>query len=213
MGTVEILDRIRNHVVNLELEATPKAVQEALDARVPPLKILTDGLSKGVEMVGEKFEAGEYFLSELIMAGEIMKAGVALLNPYLKREAVKSLGTIVLGTVKDDIHDIGKNIFGTLIQSAGFNVFDLGVDVAADRFISAVKEYDANILGMSALVTTTMTHMAEVVKAVEQAGLRTKVRIIAGGAPVTDDYAKKIGADAGVNDAIQGIEVCKRWMV
>ena len=213
MGTVEILDRIRNHVVNLELEASPQAVQEALDARIPPLEILTDGLSKGVEMVGEKFEAGEYFLSELIMAGEIMKAGVALLNPYLKREAVKSLGTIVLGTVKDDIHDIGKNIFGTLIQSAGFNVFDLGVDVAADRFISAVKEYDANILGMSALVTTTMTHMAEVVKAVEQAGLRTKVRIIAGGAPVTDDYAKKIGADAGVNDAIQGIEVCKRWMV
>ena len=143
---METLEKIRNHVVNLELDAIRRTVQEALDAGIPAIQILTEGLSKGVEIVGKKFEGEEYFLSELIMAGETMKAGVAVLDPHLKKEAVKSLGTIVLGTMKGDIHDIGKNIFGTLARSGGFNVVDLGVDVSADEFVETAKKNNADII-------------------------------------------------------------------
>jgi len=209
---METLEKIRNHVVNLELDAIRRTVQEALDAGIPAIQILTEGLSKGVEIVGKKFEGEEYFLSELIMAGETMKAGVAVLDPHLKKEAVKSLGTIVLGTMKGDIHDIGKNIFGTLARSGGFNVVDLGVDVSADEFVETAKKNNADIIATSSLLTITMVYIAEVVKVIEQSRLRSKVKIIMGGAPIDDDYAKKLGADAGVNDGVQGVEICRSWM-
>jgi len=209
---METLEKIRNHVVNLELDAIRRTVQEALDAGIPAIQILTEGLSKGVEIVGKKFEGEEYFLSELIMAGETMKAGVAVLDPHLKKEAVKSLGTIVLGTMKGDIHGIGKNIFGTLARSGGFNVVDLGVDVSADKFVETAKKNNADIIATSSLLTITMVYIAEVVKLIEQSKLRSKVKIIMGGAPIDDDYAKKLGADAGVNDGVQGVEICRSWM-
>jgi methylmalonyl-CoA mutase cobalamin-binding domain/chain len=193
------------------MEGAASAVRRALNAGIPSDQILKEGVSKGMEDVGRKFETCEYFISELVMAGEVAKTAVAILEPYLERKIGEALGTMVLGTVSGDIHNIGKDIFATLARSAGFDVIDLGVDVPAEKFVDGVKRHNANILGLSSLLTTTMTCVSEVVKAIEQAGLRKTVKIISGGAPITDDYAKKAGADAGVNDAILGLEICKEW--
>jgi 5-methyltetrahydrofolate--homocysteine methyltransferase len=171
-----------------------------------------EGMSKGMEIVGKKFEEGEFFLSDLIMAGETMKAGMEVLKPHLKAGQVKSMGRVVIGTVKGDIHDIGKNIVSTLLSSAGFEVHDLGVDVDVDRFVKAVQEFKAHILAMSALLTVTMPYMEEVIKAVEKAGIRSQLKIIVGGAPLSEDYAKRIGADAYAEDAVTGVEKCKKLM-
>lgn len=212
MERATLLEEVQSCVVDLNMEGAVAAVQHALDNGVPSREILKEGLSRGLEKVGTKFEAGECYISDLIMVGEVMKASVAVLRSHWKGEVAEILGTIVLGTVEGDIHDIGKSVFATLAENAGFNVIDVGVDVSAERFLEVVKGRGPNILGLSALVTTTMTRMNEVIETMERAGLRRKLRVIAGGAPITDDYAKQVGADAGVNDAIKGLEICKGWM-
>lgn len=208
----EVLQRLRNAIVQLDIDGIGKIAQEALDRGIPAYEAVMEGMSKGMEIVGKKFEEGEFFLSDLIMAGETMKAGMEVLKPHLKAGQVKSMGRVVIGTVKGDIHDIGKNIVSTLLSSAGFEVHDLGVDVDVDRFVKAVQEFKAHILAMSALLTVTMPYMEEVIEAVKKAGIRSRLKIIVGGAPLNEDYAKRIGADAYAEDAVTGVEKCKKLM-
>ena len=212
MRKQEVLARLRDCVVNLDIDGVKRAAREALEAGVTPYEAIMEGMAKGMEVVGQKYEAGEYFLAELIMAGETMKEGLSVLQPYMKTGDMKHIGKVVIGTVEGDLHDIGKNVVITLLTASGFEVIDLGVDVPAEKFVEAVKQYKPDIVAMSALLTTTMVNMAKVIKALEQAGLRDKVKIIVGGAPLTEEYAKQIGADAYGRDAVEGVNICKKWV-
>ena len=212
MKEEEILGKIRDAIVNLDIDGVQNACKEAIEAGIPAYKAVGDGMSKGMVIVGEKYENNEYFLAELIMAGEVMKEGMIVLEPHLKSGDLKKIGKVAIGTVRGDLHDIGKNVVVTLLGAAGFDVVDLGVDVPSEKFVETVKEGNPDILGMSALLTTTMIEMESVIKALKEAGVRDKVKIIIGGAPITKEYAEKIGADAAARDAVQGVNVCKSWV-
>ena len=176
-------------------------VQQALDEGMSPSEILKEGLLPGMDVVGAKFRANEIFVPEVLVAARAMNAGAALLKPLLAEEGASASGKMVLGTVKGDLHDIGKNLVKMMCEGKGLEVIDLGVDVTPEQFVQAAIENDADIIGCSALLTTTMPVMAEVVKAVEAAGIRDKVKIMIGGAPVTQDYCDSIGADFYTDDA------------
>lgn len=208
----EVLSKIRDAIINLDIDNIGRLCEEAVKAGVPAYEIVMNAMAKGMEVVGEKYERNEYFLAELIMAGETMKEGMKVLEPYLKTGELKKIGKVVIGTVRGDLHDIGKNIVVTLLNAAGFEVIDLGVDVPPEKFVEAVKENSPDIVGMSALLTTTMIEMEEVIKALKEAGLRNKVKIIIGGAPITEEFARKIGADAAARDAVEGVNICKSWV-
>ena len=212
MREKEILSRLRESLVNLDIDGIKQACEHALKVGIPPVKALTEGMAKGMNVVGEKYEAGEYFLSELIMAGEVMKEGMKILEPHLKETEIKKLGKVVLATVKGDLHDIGKNIVVTLLDAAGFEVIDLGVDVPAEKILETVQMQKPDILAMSALVTTTMPEMENVIKQLKKTGQRRKVKVIVGGAPLTEVYAEIIGADAYGPDALAGVNICKKWI-
>lgn len=212
MSEKDILTRLRDSIVNLDIEGTKQACKDALAEGVPPIKAVSEGMGKGMDIVGQKYEANEYFLAELIMAGEVMKEGMKILEPHLKGAQVKGLGKIVLGTVKGDLHDIGKNVVATLMVAAGFDVIDLGVDISAEKFVESVRTHKPRILGLSALLTVTMPEMENVLKELEKANLRNQVKIIVGGAPLTEEYSKKIGADAYAPDAVAGVNICKKWV-
>lgn len=208
----EILNMLRECIVNLNIEEIKQTCQDALAVGIPPVKAITEGMAEGMNIVGERYEAGEYFLSELIVAGEVMKEGMKVLEPHLKKAEIKKLGKVVLATVKGDIHDIGKNIVATLLDAAGFEVIDLGVDVSAEKFLETVRTQNPDILAMSALVTTTMPEMENVIKKLAKAGQRKKVKVIVGGAPLTEGYAEIIGADGYSSDALAGVNICKKWI-
>ena len=212
MKEKEILNRLRECIVNLDIEGIKQTCQDALAVGIPPVKAITEGMAEGMNIVGEKYEAGEYFLSELIMVGEVMKEGTKILEPHLKKAEIKKLGKVVLATVKGDIHDIGKNIVATLLDAAGFEVIDLGVDVSVEKFLETVRTQNPDILAMSALVTTTMPEMENVIKKLAKAGQRKKVKVIVGGAPLTEGYAEIIGADGYSSDALAGVNICKKWI-
>ncbi|MEM3407871.1 MAG: cobalamin-dependent protein [Candidatus Aenigmatarchaeota archaeon] len=211
MLSKDILKRITDGIVNLEYENVKKLINSALEKDIKPLEIL-EALRKGLEKVGEKFEKQEYFLSELIMAGEIMKDLLNTLKPYLFSGITKVKGKIVLGTILGDLHDIGKDIIKTLLISSGFEVYDLGIDVPPEQFVKKAEEVHADIIGISALLSTTVPITAEVVKYLEEANLRKKVKVIIGGAAVRKEHIKKYGVDAAVNDAIEGLNIIKTWM-
>jgi len=212
MKEEKILKRLQDCIVNLDIDGIGKAAQDALDAGISPVRAVTEGMAKGMDIVGQKYEAKEYFLAELIMAGEVMKEGMKVLEPHLKGIDVRTLGKVAVGTVRGDLHDIGKNIVATLLGAAGFDVIDLGVDVTPEQFVEAVRTQKPKIIGMSALLTVTMPEMENVVKELKKAGLRGQVKIIVGGAPLTEDYAKKIGADAYASNAVAGVTICKKWV-
>lgn len=207
----EILSKLRDAIVNLDIDGVKKASGEAVSSGIPAYKAVIEGMAKGMEIVGQKYEDGEYFLAELIMAGETMKEGMTVLEPYLKAGDIKSAGKVVIGTVKGDLHDIGKNVVLTLLKAANFEVVDLGVDVSAEQFVEAVKQNSPDIVALSALLTTTMIEMEGIVKLLQKEGLKKKVKIIIGGAPITPEYAKKIGADAAAKDAVEGVRTCTHW--
>ena len=208
----EILTRLRDAIVNLDIEGVQKAAKDALEAGIPAYKAVIDGMAKGMEIVGQKYEDGEYFLAELIMAGETMKEGMAVLEPHLKAGDMKTAGKVVIGTVRGDLHDIGKNVVVTLLKAANFDVIDLGVDVSAEQFVEAVKKHNPDIVAMSALLTTTMIEMENIIEELKKNGLRDKVKVIIGGAPITPEYAEKIGADAAARDAVEGVRICGEWV-
>jgi len=203
---------LRDCIVNLDIEGIKQACKDALAEEVPPVKAVTEGMAKGMDIVGQKYEAMEYFLAELIMAGEVMKEGMKILEPRLKDVKVKGLGRVVLGTVKGDLHDIGKNIVAIFMEAAGFDVIDLGVDVPAKEFVKSVRTHKPRILGLSALLTVTMPEMENILKELEKADFRNQVKVIVGGAPLTEEYAKTIGADAYAPDAVAGVNICKKWV-
>ena len=206
----EILKKLTECIVDFNIEEIRRAAQEAMQENISVHEAIMDGMSKGMKIVGDKFEAGEYFLSDLLMAGETMKAAMEVLDPYLKASPLQSIGTVVIGTVKGDIHDIGKNIVATLLQSAGFKICDLGTDVDSKRFVDTVQKEGADIVALSALLTVTMNHMKEVVDELKKTGLKDKVKVIVGGAPINEQFAKQIGADAYAEDAVSGVEMCKK---
>jgi len=212
MSKEEVLNRLRECIFKLDIEGIRQACQDALAAGISPTVAVTEGMAKGMDIVGKKYEAGEYFLSELIMAGETMKEGMKILEPHLKEDKIPRLGKVVLATVQGDLHDIGKNVCATLLSAAGFKVIDLGVDVPTQRILETVRLQKPDILGMSSLLTVTMSEMENVIKELEEVGLRDKVKVIVGGAPLSDSYAKEIGADAYASDAVSGVNVCKEWI-
>jgi corrinoid protein of di/trimethylamine methyltransferase len=210
-GEGEMLAKLRDTIVNFDIEGVKKTCKEAVAAGIPAYKAIIEGMAKGMEIVGQKYEDGEYFLAELVTAGETMKEGMAVLEPHLKAGDIKSAGKIVIGTVRGDLHDIGKNIIVTLLKAANFDVIDLGVDVSAEQFVEAVYEHSPDIVAMSALLTSTMIEMKNIIEELEKTGLRDKVKIIIGGAPITHEYAEEIGADAAAKDAVEGVRICNGW--
>jgi 5-methyltetrahydrofolate--homocysteine methyltransferase len=208
----KVLENLRDAIVNLDIDGIEEACEKALKAGVPAYRALIDGMAKGMEIVGQKYEAGEYFLAELIVAGETMKEGMTVLEPHLKTGGIKSAGRVVIGSARGDLHDIGKNVVVTLLKAANYDVIDLGVDVPAGKFAEAVRDNRPQIVAMSALLTTTMIQMEDVVKELKRASLRRYVKIIIGGAPITAEYSKKIGADAAAKDAVEGVRICNEWM-
>lgn len=206
-----ILNRLRDCVASLDSQGVKKAIKEALDIGIAPAKIIANGVSKGSQTVGRKFESGEYFLSELIIAGEITKEALQFLRPHIEKLSITPVGTIVIGTVEGDIHDIGKSIMIMFLQSYGFEVIDLGVDVSGEDFVRAVEEHRPQVLAMSALMTHTATVMGDVIKRLEERGLRNKVKIIIGGTPTSPEFGKVIHADYQTTDPLEGVEKCLEW--
>ena len=181
-------------------------VPQALEEGIPAQQILEEGLLAGMSIVGEKFKNNEVFVPEVLVAARAMNAGAELLKPYLSEAGVQSKGKVVLGTVKGDLHDIGKNLVRMMFEGKGLEVIDLGVDVAPEAFVQAAIDNDCQIIACSALLTTTMTAMEEVVKAAQAAGIRDKVKIMVGGAPITDAFCQTIGADVYTADAASAAE-------
>ena len=212
MNVEKYLAFLKESIVNLDFDAVVKVAQEAMDAGIDPHTTITEGMVPGMAIVGEKFETGEYFLSELVVAAEVMKEGLKIVNPYLKGDSAERLGKVVIATVEGDHHDLGKNIVTSLLRVQGFDVIDLGVDVPTDKIINAVKEHKPAILGMSALLALTMTKMGEVVEALKTANLREKVKVILGGTPVTSEFAESIGADYKAVNALEGVKKCGEWV-
>ncbi len=192
-----------------DAEKVEELVKKALEENLTPKKILEDGLIKGMDIIGAKFKKNEVYVPEVLIAARAMHAGMDILKPKLIESGVKNIGKVAIGTVKGDLHDIGKNLVKMMLEGAGFEVIDLGIDVSPDKFVEAVKEHKPNIIGMSALLTTTMVNMAEVIKALEAAGLRDKVKIMIGGAPITQNYADQIGADGYSPDAASAVDKAK----
>jgi 5-methyltetrahydrofolate--homocysteine methyltransferase len=184
------------------------AVKAALAQGIPPDEILSQGLIRAMDEVGKRFEEGDFFVPEMLIAARAMQAGLKLLKPLLADTGVKTAGIVAIGTVKGDLHDIGKNLVAMMLEGAGFEVRDLGVDVAPETFIKAV-ETGAQVIGMSALLTTTMNSMQRTLEALRAAGLRDRVKIIVGGAPVTQEFANQIGADAFAPDASSATRVIR----
>jgi methylmalonyl-CoA mutase cobalamin-binding domain/chain len=210
---MSIKEKLMHAVIELEEEKTYSLVKQILDENTNPQEII-EILRKGVEAVGEKFNKKEYFLTELVMAGEIFQQSAKILEPALKANISQEMskGVIVVGTVKGDVHDIGKNIFVTLLKSAGFEVYDLGVDISSDVFVEKVKETNADVVGYSGLLTIALESMKETTEILKSAGLRDKIRIIIGGLPVDELWMKEAGADAFTDNAFEGVKIVKKWL-
>lgn len=208
----ELFRAMAQSIVDGDVDAARKLAQQAIEQGIDPLDAINRGFVVGVNYVGDQFAKGEMFLPDLVLAGEAMKAAVAALEPEMARRGTerKTLGKVVLGTVQGDIHEIGKTLVGTMLSASGFQVYDLGVDVSAERFVAKAREVDADIVGLSALLTTTMLRQREVIRALEAAGLRPKVKVMVGGAPVTASWAEEIGAEGFSEDAIGAVAVAKR---
>ncbi len=210
----EILIQLTQSIVDGEPEQAAELTRKALAAGFEPMTIIDEGLVPGMNIVGEKFACGDYFLPNLIFSANGMQEAMKILEPELleRQQTVRSAGKVVIGTVRGDIHEIGKSLVATMLSANGFQVFDLGVDVPIDDLIAKVKETEADLVGLSALLTTTMSVQAEVIEALKKAGLRERVKVMVGGAPVTRSWAEEIGADGYAEDAIGAVELAKKLM-
>jgi methanogenic corrinoid protein MtbC1 len=207
----ELLSAVEDCLVKFDKKGMQAAVDIALTAGMPPSEVIA-GIRKGFEEIGRRYEGGEYFLSELIMAGETAKTAIETLKPHFQKTAREGLEKVVIGTVEGDLHDIGKNIVGIILLSSGFDVHDLGTDVKSADYVKKVKETGAKILGLSALLTTTMLNMGIVIEDLKKAGLREKVKVIIGGQPTSQEFARQMGADAQVDDAPKVLKVIDKLL-
>jgi len=208
----EEFEKIFNAVIEGADENVANLVAQTLNGGAKAGDILNKGLIRAMDEVGNRFESGEYFIPDMLIAAKAMKAGMALLKPLLVNAGVASVGRVVIGTIKGDLHDIGKNLVSMMLEGGGFEVIDLGTDVSPEKFASAVREHNPDIVGMSALLTTTMIHMKDAIEAIDDIGLKKQVKILIGGAPVTQEYAEKIGADGYASDAIKAVMLAKSLM-
>jgi len=210
--TEQLFTAMRQSIVDGDAARATALAQEALDAGITPLDAIDRGFVPGLSWVGEQFGAGELFLPDMMLAARAMQKAVGVLEPEMRRQAMERrvLGRVVLGTVKGDIHEIGKNLVGMMLATSGFEVHDLGVDVAPERFVEAAREHEADVVGVSALLTTTMAGQRTVVEAFEAAGLRPRVKVIVGGAPASATWASEIGADGYSEDAIGAVALVRR---
>ena len=216
-----IIDQIRENVIQGRVTkddegmdeglagqpAVTELVEEALAQKIDVKDIINEGLTKGMSLVGDKFEAGEYFIPDMLASAEAVGAAMEMLEPHLEGSGIKSKGKILIATVKGDLHDIGKNIVSILLKGAGYTVKDLGNDIEPEAIVAAVKEENPEILGMSALLTSTMAHMEETINALKDAGVRDNVKVVIGGAPVSEEFAQRIGADGYGADGFQAVSV------
>lgn len=205
-----IYERLATSILEGEEEKTVKLVQKGLDQGLAAKDILDNGLIVGMDEVGVRFKRGDMFVPEVLMSADAMSAGMRLLRPELVASGVKLIGKILMGTVKGDLHDIGKNLVNMMCEGAGFEIVDLGFDVAPETFIEAIKEHQPDIVGMSAMLTTTMRAMGHTIKAIEEAGLRDQIKIMVGGAPVDAEFAERIGADGYGSNAAAGSDLAKQ---
>lgn len=205
----QVLKDLYDAIIQGDRDSTRQKVTEALESGQEPGVILNEGMIAAMAEVGRLYEEGEYFVPEMLVAARAMKEGLNLLRPHLAGTNVKSSGKVIAGTVKGDLHDIGKNLVCTMLEGAGFEVIDLGTDVPPERFVEALRDSPAEIIAMSALLTTTMAGMRTTITALEAAGLRGQVKVIVGGAPITERYAKEIEADGYAPDASRAVTLAK----
>jgi len=203
----EIIATLYNAIMEGDVTGAQNGVKAALDAGLEPGSILADGMIAAMKEVGRLFEEGDYFVPEMLIAARAMQSGLAILKPHLVSSNVKAAGKVAIGTIKGDLHDIGKNLVALMLEGAGFEIIDLGVDVAPDKFVNAITTNGVDIVAFSALLTTTMPNMKNTIEAIKQAGLRDKVKIMIGGAPVTQAYADQIGADGFASDASRAVSL------
>ena len=208
----EILEQVSTAIIEGDLDEIADLTEDALDEGLSAQEILDNGLMAGMDYVGAEFKAGNMFVPEVLRSAKTMQMSMDILNPLLAESGVKTVGKVVLGTVKGDLHDIGKNLVGMMCEGAGFEVKDIGKDVAPEAFIEAIKEFEPDIVGMSALLTTTMRVMEHTIKALEEAGLRDRVKVMIGGAPVTQAFADQIGADGYASNAASAADLARKFV-
>lgn len=210
----ELYKEMAQSIIDGEAEQAVALAEKSIELQMHPLETITKGFVVGVNYIGDQFGKGEAFLPELVMAGEAMKAAVATLEPELLKlgEAREVMGRVVLATVEGDIHEIGKTLVGTMLSASGFEVYDIGVDAPADKIIGKAIEVDAQIIGMSALLTTTMVRQREVIEELDKEGLRPRIKVLVGGAPITKDWAEKIKADGTSEDAVGAVKLAKQLL-
>jgi 5-methyltetrahydrofolate--homocysteine methyltransferase len=205
----DYLKTIYDSIISGNKPATLEGIQAALAAGLPVNEIINDGMIAAMGEVGRRFESGSYYIPEMLVAARAMQAGMNEVKPFLTEADIEPSGKVVIGTVNGDLHDIGKNLVSVMLEGAGFEIIDLGMDVSPEDFVSAVQEQHPDIVAMSALLTTTMSNLKVVIDALKAAGVRDQVKILVGGAPITDSYAKQVGADAYAPDASRAVSVAK----
>lgn len=205
----EMLASLKEAIVKFDIDNIRTLAENALKQGISAYDAATNGIAKGMEVVGQRYDSGEYFLPELVMAGETFKEGMKVLAVHLKTSEVTPRGRVVIGTVEGDLHDIGKNIVAIMVEAAGFHVLDLGVDIPASRFVEKAKDASADIVAMSALLSTTYPRMKEVIDAIK--GAKMSAKMLVGGAPLNVEIAKSMGADGYAKDAVEGAAICKQW--
>jgi 5-methyltetrahydrofolate--homocysteine methyltransferase len=206
------LNSLAQSVIDGNVEQVKDQVRSLISSGTNPVEIVNQGLIAGMNVVGARFKAGDMYVPEVLMCAKSMGAGLELVKPLIAEKDVQNKGKVVIGTVKADLHDIGKNLVSMMMQSAGLEVIDIGIDVAPEKFIEAVREHKPNVVGMSALLTTTMPAMQETIELLEEEGLRDKVKVIIGGAPVSQEFATSIGADGYAPDAATATDLCKDFI-
>jgi len=206
-----LLGTLRDSIINLDLQKAVDITKKALESGLLPYELIEE-MRKASAVVGEKFESNEYFISELVIAGSIMKSISDILKPHMTSDEIKYKGKMAIGSAPGDLHDIGKNVVVVSLIGSGFEVVDLGIDVSPEKFVDAVKNERPQIVGISALTSATMLGIKHVVEALKSAGVRDKVKVIVGGAPLTDEFAETVGVDARAKDVVDGVKICEEWV-
>lgn len=206
------LEDLSKSVISGNVEKVKKLTRALIDESVAPLDIINQGLIAGMGIVGARFKNGEMFVPEVLVAAKSMNAGIELVKPLIADQDMPSVGKVLLGTVKGDLHDIGKNLVGMMLESRGYTVINAGIDVSPEKFVQMIKEHKPNVLAMSALLTTTMLHMKDTIELMKEEGVKDQVAVIVGGAPISQDFADEVGADGFAPDAASAVDLCNRLL-